>query len=192
MSQTEIASATGRWSCALFDRDGVLNQDVGYLNREAAWAPIAGSLEALAALSRAGIQVGICTNQSGIGRGLIAAREIATIHRRLRRDLHALGTDIACLRYCPHLPDAGCGCRKPGAAMLRDALRECGSSADTACFVGDSLRDMQAAQAAGVEPLLVLTGNGRSDRAAAVDAGVKLVFDDCAAAVAYLLGEASQ
>lgn len=153
---------TARHRVVLLDRDGVINADSpGHIRSPAAWQPLPGSLEAIARLHQAGIAVAVCTNQSGLARRLFTPRALAAIHRRMEAAVAAAGGELAGVFVCPHGPDAGCDCRKPRPGLLLRALAELGMRPEEAVFIGDSARDLAAAEAAGVTPWLVLTGNGR-------------------------------
>ncbi|MDP6375737.1 MAG: D-glycero-beta-D-manno-heptose 1,7-bisphosphate 7-phosphatase [Pseudomonadales bacterium] len=150
-----------KFKLVLLDRDGVINHDsADYIRNASEWSPIPGALQAIVALQEAGIVVAVCTNQSGVGRGLLSASSLHEIHDTLQRCIEELGGQRVSVYYCPHRPDAGCGCRKPEPGMLLDALHDFGCDAREACFVGDSARDLQAAKRAGCEGILVRTGNG--------------------------------
>jgi D-glycero-D-manno-heptose 1,7-bisphosphate phosphatase len=145
----------------ILDRDGVINEDSeDYVRGLADWRPIAGSIEAIASASRAGYRVAIATNQSGLGRGYFGLDELEAIHQRLCDMVEEHGGSIAGIFYCPHLPDAGCDCRKPRTGLLRAIEAELGERAAGAWFIGDSLKDLQAARAFGCRPALVTTGKG--------------------------------
>ncbi len=122
----------------ILDRDGVINEDSDdYIRCLEDWRPIPGSIDAIARASQAGYRVAIATNQSGLGRGYFGLDELETIHQRLCALVEAAGGSIAGIFYCPHLPDAGCDCRKPRTGLLRAIERELGDSAVGAWFVGD-------------------------------------------------------
>jgi D-glycero-D-manno-heptose 1,7-bisphosphate phosphatase len=177
-------------SIVVVDRDGVINEDSGaFIKSVAEWRPIAGSLEAIAALTRAGVRVAVVTNQSGSGRGLFDEAVLHAIHRHMEQAVRAAGGALAGIYYCPHLPDAGCDCRKPRPGMLRAIERELGVSLAAAPFVGDRVSDLDAALAVGAQPMLVRTGTGAATEAAARARGIA-VFDDLRGAVANILGEA--
>jgi len=147
----------------ILDRDGVINQDCdNYIRCVADWVPIPGSIEAIADLSRAGYQIAVATNQSGLSRGYFTLDDLEQIHALLRRQVQECGGKIDGIFYCPHLPDEGCDCRKPATGLLRAIERELQQSAQGAFFIGDSLKDLQAASAFGCKPLLVKTGKGAS------------------------------
>ena len=148
-------------SLIILDRDGVINWDSDkYIRSLDEWVPIPGSIEAIAKLSRAGFQVAVATNQSGLGRGYFDLEQLEAIHASLCARVEELGGQIAGIFYCPHLPDAGCDCRKPATGLLDSIERELNLSAREAIFIGDSLKDVQAARSFGCQPVLVLTGKG--------------------------------
>jgi D-glycero-D-manno-heptose 1,7-bisphosphate phosphatase len=147
---------------AILDRDGVINQDSSaFIKSPDEWLPIPGSLDAIARLSRANWRVVIASNQSGIARGLFSVNDLNAIHAKMRRELAAAGGLIDAIFVCPHGPDDGCTCRKPLKGMFLDIARRYDVGLKNVPAIGDSLRDLQAASAAGCSPWLVLTGNGR-------------------------------
>ncbi len=173
----------------MIDRDGVINEDSGeFIKSVAEWRPIAGSLEAIAALHRAGWRVAVVTNQSGIGRGLYDATALAAIHRHMLERVRAAGGDLAGIYYCPHLPEDGCECRKPRPGMFRALERELEVSVRGAPYIGDRISDVEAAEGIGARPMLVRTGTGATTEQL-LGARVVPVFDDLAAAARSLLDE---
>lgn len=145
----------------ILDRDGVINHDSdAYIKSTDEWHAIAGSPEAIGRLTRAGWQVVIATNQSGVGRGLFTARKLNRIHNKLRQEVIAAGGRIDAIFACPHHPDEACGCRKPRPGMFHDIARRYDQPLDGVPIVGDSIRDLQAGVQVGCQPWLVLTGNG--------------------------------
>lgn len=148
-------------SLVLLDRDGVINEDSDhYICSADEWQPIAGSIDAIARLSRAGFSVAVCTNQSGLARGYFQAPDLEAMHHKLCALVAQAGGRIAGIYYCPHLPDAGCDCRKPQPGLIDQAVSALGLSAEGAPFVGDSLQDLQAGEARQCVPVLVKTGKG--------------------------------
>lgn len=150
----------------ILDRDGVINQDSRqYIKHRDEWIPLPGAIDAVARLVKAGYDVAIATNQSGIARGLTPQVELDAMHERMVSLVAAAGGRLAHIAYCPHGPDDGCTCRKPLPGMLYQIARELGHEhLDDAWMVGDSLRDLQAGEAAGTRLALVLTGNGQETR----------------------------
>jgi D-glycero-D-manno-heptose 1,7-bisphosphate phosphatase len=140
----------------LIDRDGVINRDsADYIKSVAEWVPLPGSLEAIAALTQAGFDVVVITNQSGVARGLFSEETLAAINDEMCRQAAEAGGRIAAVFYCPHHPDDGCECRKPKPGLLHDAARRFGVPLATVAFIGDKQSDIDAAIAAGARPLLV-------------------------------------
>ena len=171
----------------LLDRDGVINENAAdYVKTADEWRPIPGSIDAIAALKRAGFVVAVCTNQSAIGRGLMDERMLTDVHRHMRDVLSARGVALDGIYHCPHSPDDACACRKPKPDMLLRAMRDLGSAPAETVVVGDSLRDLKAAHAAGCRGVLVLTGHGHFHIADAARLGVE-VFDDLASFAASRL-----
>jgi D-glycero-D-manno-heptose 1,7-bisphosphate phosphatase len=173
----------------MIDRDGVINEDSdAFIKSVPEWRPIAGSLEAIAALYRAGWRVAVVTNQSGVGRGLYDEATLEKIHAHMLERVRDAGGEIAGVYYCPHLPDAGCECRKPRPGMFRALERELGIAVRGQPYIGDRLSDVQAAQAVGARPILVRTGTGAATESLVRDSAVP-VFDDLWAAAHALLAE---
>lgn len=145
----------------IVDRDGVLNEDSpDYIKSPAEWQPIPGSLEAVARLNHAGWRVVVASNQSGLARGLFSLDTLFAIHDKMQRLCAELGGRIDGIFYCPHGPDDKCECRKPAPGLYKDIARRLQLDLRNVPVVGDSLRDLEAAQAAGAMPILVKTGNG--------------------------------
>ena len=163
----------------LLDRDGVINFDSpNYIRCADEWQPIPGALEAMAELHTAGFQLGLCSNQAGIARGMFTNADLSAIEAKMLAILSKLGGAVDFITYCRHHPEAGCACRKPKPGMLIQAMAALAIDPSETCFVGDSLKDVQAALAANVTPALVRTGNGRSDEAAARALAPLAVYDD--------------
>lgn len=179
----------------VLDRDGVINQDSSeFIKTPDEWIPLKGSLEAIAKLTQAGYEVVVITNQSGIGRGLLSADDLAQIHEKMLEHLRQVGGQIQTILYCPHKPDDRCECRKPLEGMYTELANRLGISFKGVFSVGDSVRDLQAAQAAGANPVLVKTGNGRKslktiEKDSDLDLDGTLVFDHLSAFVDALLAK---
>jgi D-glycero-D-manno-heptose 1,7-bisphosphate phosphatase len=145
----------------ILDRDGVINHDSKeYIKSPEEWFPIAGSLEAIAHLHQAGYTMVVATNQSGIARNLYTVCALDAIHKKMLEAVSSHQGHLEGVFYCPHHPDEGCNCRKPGTGLLTRISKALGSDLQGAPFIGDSLRDLEAARAYGCKPILVKTGNG--------------------------------
>lgn len=168
----------------ILDRDGVINQDSDqFIKTPDEWKPIPGSLEAIAKLNHSGYRVVVASNQSGIGRGLFDMAALNAINDKMYRALGLFGGRIDALFYCPHAAEADCDCRKPKPGMFLDIAQRFNVSLSGVPSVGDSLRDLQAASAAGAQPILVLTGKGKKTKAAGGFPEGTQVYADLAEAV---------
>ncbi|MCK8515264.1 D-glycero-beta-D-manno-heptose 1,7-bisphosphate 7-phosphatase [Methylonatrum kenyense] len=148
-------------SAVFLDRDGVINRDSELFIRSVEeFQPLPGSLDAIRRLKQAGWAVVVCTNQSGVGRGLYSLATLDSIHAHLRGLLAEQGTALDGIYACPHLPEAGCACRKPRPGMLLQAAEELDLDLGNSFMVGDAARDLEAGIAAGTRPVLVCTGKG--------------------------------
>ncbi len=175
----------------LLDRDGVINFDSdNYICSPAQFDPIPGSIEAIARLVTAGFQVAVCSNQSGLARGLFTESVLSEIHAKMDYLLRQHSVALSAIYYCPHLPTDNCECRKPAPGMLLRALTDFSSPADKTWFIGDSVRDMQAALVAGCKPILVRTGNGTAHEEAVKRLGVNNIHNNLNDAVFTLMGQA--
>jgi heptosyltransferase-2 len=140
------------------DRDGTTNRDTGYIKTPDELQIFPGAVEAVARLKRAGARVVVITNQSGVGRGLFSLEALGAIHARLRATFEAGGAPFDGLYYCPHHPDDGCACRKPGTLMVERAMAELGVELSRAYVIGDQRRDVDLARRIGARSVLVTTG----------------------------------
>jgi D-glycero-D-manno-heptose 1,7-bisphosphate phosphatase len=172
----------------VLDRDGVINHDSDhFIKSPDEWAPIPGSLEAIARLNHAGYRVVVATNQSGVGRGLLDFSTLSAIHDKMHRALAHVGGRVDAIFYCPHTAESRCECRKPKAGMLREiGVRFNVDMAGVAC-IGDGLRDLQAAHAVGAQPMLVLTGTGEKTLREGGFPQSTVIFPDLAFAASALL-----
>lgn len=146
----------------ILDRDGVINQDSdNFIKSVDEFIPLPGSVEAIAKLKHAGYKVYIATNQSGIFRGLYDVATLTAMHDKLATLLKEYDAEIDGIEFCPHGPDDNCNCRKPKAGMYLTIAKQASlSDCSDILVVGDSLRDLQAAQTVNAKPHLVRTGKG--------------------------------
>jgi len=147
----------------ILGRDGILNEyREGHVTAPEEWQPIEGALAAVSRLNHAGWHTVVATNQAGIGRGMIDMAAVNGVHAHMHQLLLAQGARVDAVFFCPHTPEDGCDCRKPKPGMILDIGRRYGVDLATVPMVGDTLRDLQAAQAAGCEPHLVQTGRAKA------------------------------
>ncbi|WP_211208995.1 D-glycero-alpha-D-manno-heptose-1,7-bisphosphate 7-phosphatase [Corynebacterium halotolerans] len=140
-------------SAVLFDRDNTLVVDVPYNGDPELVEPMPGAAAALDLIRAHGIPVGVISNQSGVGRGLITREQVDAVNARVAELLGPF--DV--WEICPHVAADGCSCRKPEPGMLRSAARRLGLDPGQMVFVGDIGADMGAARAAGCRGILVPT-----------------------------------
>lgn len=176
----------------LLDRDGVLNEDrTDYVKHPGELVMVPRSAEACARLNAAGIRIAVVSNQGGIGKGLFSAEMLERIHDKMRQELKARGAHFDLILTCNEPPWSDHERRKPRPGMLREALAHYRLPPDQAVMIGDQLRDLQAAKAAGVRRILVRTGKGAELQAKGLPDDILpvSVYDDLHSAVEALLTE---
>lgn len=154
-------------TAAIFlDRDGVINQDTGYVSHSDDFIFIDGVIDAMKQLKQKGYQLVVVTNQSGIARGLFSEKDFIRLTEWMDWSLADRGVDLDGIYFCPHHPTEGtgsetraCDCRKPAPGMFLEAAAELNINMSASYMVGDKVSDMKAAEAAGVgHKILVRTG----------------------------------
>ena len=164
----------------ILDRDGVLNYEApegSYVREPSEFRWLPGALEGLALLRRAGLRLSVATNQAGVGRGVMSLAQLAAVHERMQAEAAAHGGTIDAVLYCPHAPEERCSCRKPAPGLIQAAVAGSGIAASDTIVVGDDLRDLEAAERAGIAATLVRTGKGRRTEAMLGNAAVP-AYDD--------------
>jgi D-glycero-D-manno-heptose 1,7-bisphosphate phosphatase len=171
----------------ILDRDGVINHDSDlYIKSPEEWVPIPGSPEAIARLNQWGHRVVVCTNQSGIGRGLFGMDTLNAIHEKMLKTVASAGGSIDAIFFCPHTDADACNCRKPKPGMLQEIAARYNVDLKGVPLVGDAIRDLEAAVSVGAQPILVLTGKGKKTQQNPALPSHAFVFPDLASAVAHL------
>lgn len=174
----------------LLDRDGVINVDTptGVLT-QAEFVLLPRAVEAIAMLTHAGCTIAICTNQSAIGKGWTTEKILADIHAAMLADIEKQGGKIARIYHAPEHPDVPSLRRKPAPGMLLDALHDFNAEAARTPYVGDALRDLEAAASAGCPRILTRTGKGTALEATGIPPHVApvQVCDDLYDAARYIL-----
>ena len=141
----------------IFDRDGVLNRDVGYAFRPDQIQWVEGAIEAVKAVNDAGLLAFVATNQSGVARGYYTEADVDALHAWMNEALGQSGAHIDAFAYCPHHVDGTvegyvqeCSWRKPGPGMILSLLDRFPVDPARALMIGDNLSDVSAAEAAGI------------------------------------------
>ncbi len=142
------------------DRDGVVIADRNYLADPRDVVLLPGAARAMARARTCGFRLVGLSNQSGLGRGLFGPDSLAAVMDRMDELLAEAGTGFDAFHYCPHAPDAGCGCRKPQPGLLADAARRVPYDPAGSWMVGDKPTDIELGRNAGLGAVLVHTGYG--------------------------------
>jgi D-glycero-D-manno-heptose 1,7-bisphosphate phosphatase len=166
------------------DRDGTLIEEVNYLSRVEDLRLFSYTAESVKLLKEQGFWVIVVTNQSGIGRGIYSEADMHSVHEAIQAEL---GGAIDAFYFCPHLPDEGCKCRKPGLGMIEAAMAEFEIDLENSWMIGDKKLDIETGQAATVSTSLVSTGYG-SEHKAVLKMPPTLFAADLGEAVQHIVG----
>lgn len=139
------------------DRDGTLIEEVNFLSRVEDLRSFSYTDDAVKLFAASGYKVIVVTNQSGIGRGKYTEADMHLVHEAIQ---NGLTNKIDGFYFCPHLPDAGCRCRKPSLGMIEDAVNDHNIDLENSWMIGDKLLDALTGQNAGLKTLMVRTGYG--------------------------------
>ncbi len=152
------------------DRDGTVNEEVGYLTDLEKLRLIPGAGAAIRRMNDAGFKVVLVTNQSGVARGYFPEERVHEAHARLGRMLNAEGARVDAVYYCPHHPKAGtshytmeCDCRKPKTGLVDRAVKDLDIDIRHSYMVGDKWSDVELGQRAGLSVVLVESGFAHDD-----------------------------
>lgn len=152
------------------DRDGTINEQMGYINHISRFVMLPRAAAAIRLLNERKIPVVVVSNQSGLARGYFPESLLKKVHARMNEELAGSGAHVDGVYYCPHHPEAkeerfrlACDCRKPRAGLFLKAAAELGLDPARSYVVGDRWSDLKAAAAVRAKGVLVLTGYGRGD-----------------------------
>lgn len=149
---------TQKQKAVFIDRDGTLIEEVNFLSRLEDLRFFSYTTEAVRILKENGFLVIVVTNQSGIGREIFEEAAMHEIHEKIQTDLPE---KLEAFYFCPHLPDAGCACRKPNLGMIEAACRDFAIDLENSWMIGDKAIDVETGFNAGIKTALVLTGYGQ-------------------------------
>ena len=175
------------------DRDGTINEEVGYLSSLAQLMLYPQAARAIKMINVSGMKSIVVTNQSGVARGYFTAALVADVHMKIQSLLGPHQAHLDAFYYCPHHPEGQgiyrqeCNCRKPEPGMLLTAAQDIGIDLGRSYLIGDTRKDMQAGLKAGAKAVLVRTGYGREAEAECSDIGLNYVADDILAAVIWIM-----
>ncbi|HVA63782.1 MAG TPA: HAD family hydrolase [Terriglobales bacterium] len=178
-----------------FDRDGTLNQEVGYAGRPEDFHIYPYAAEAVRRVNQQGWAAVVVTNQAGVARGYFPETAVGELHRLLAAHLASAGAHLDGVYYCPHHPEgtvagyaAACDCRKPQPGMLRRAAQDLDLDLAASWVIGDRGHDVALAHAVGARAVLVRTGFGERELAKGEGgARPEAVADDALAAIRWIL-----
>ena len=152
------------------DRDGTINEEVGYVNHIERFFLLPGVGQAIRLLNRHGWKTVVVTNQSGVARGYFPESLIHQVHQKMKKLLESEEAHLDGIYYCPHHPDIGvppyrqkCRCRKPATGMIEEATNEFALDLSQSYMVGDRGVDIEFAHHIGAKAILVLTGYGKGE-----------------------------
>ena len=152
------------------DRDGTVNEQMGYVNHLSRFVLLPGAGQAIRTLNQGGIPVVLVTNQSGLARGYFPKALLETVHEQMKQLLAQEGAYIDAIYVCPHHPEAqvaqyrqNCRCRKPQTGLLDQAAADMQLDLSRSFMVGDRWSDLECGSRAGAAPVLVLTGYGQGE-----------------------------
>lgn len=173
------------------DRDGTINEEVHYLSSSEQFRLLPDAGKAIRLLNQRGWRVIVITNQSALARGHFTEEELALVHHKMKTELDREGAHIDGIYVCPHHPDNGCSCRKPGMALFEQAAQEFDVDFGTSCAVGDKMTDLLPGAHLGCRTILVLTGHGQQELASRDEWEVEPdhIAPDLLSAVRWILAE---
>ena len=152
------------------DRDGTLNEEVGFVNHPDRFIVYPWAAEAVSLLNQAGFAAVVLTNQSGVARDYFSEEMVELCHRKLREEIARGGGSLAGIYYCPHHPEGrveayrrNCRCRKPDTGMIERAVQELELDLSRSYVVGDRYLEVEMARRAGLPSIFVLSGYGRGE-----------------------------
>jgi histidinol-phosphate phosphatase family protein len=158
---------TEKCRAVFLDRDGTLNEEVGYLDRLEKLRMIPEAFEAVRRIRQSGLKAVVVSNQAGVAKGLFSEAFVRAVHDRIQELFLGYGARIDRFYYCPHHPTEGvdpyrtiCSCRKPQPGLLRQAAEDLNIDLTRSYFIGDHLRDIETAHRVGAKGVLVTTGHG--------------------------------
>ncbi len=157
-------------SAVFLDRDGTINEQMGYINHTCRFQLLPGAAKAIKKLNDAGIPVVVISNQSGLARGYFPEELLDAVHEKMNKLLADAGAHVDGIYYCPHHPEAKeeryrdtCNCRKPKPGLVLQASNEMNLNPSSSYVVGDRWSDIKTAANCGATSILVRTGYGRGD-----------------------------
>ncbi|HUL31790.1 MAG TPA: HAD family hydrolase [Thermodesulfobacteriota bacterium] len=152
------------------DRDGTINEEVGYVNHIGRFQLLPHAGQAIQLLNQQEWKAVVITNQSGVARGYFPESLVHQVHQKMRDLLKKDGAHLDGVYYCPHHPDIGmppyrqkCRCRKPATGLIEEAVKELDLDTSQSFMIGDRGADIEFGRRVGAKTILVLTGYGKGE-----------------------------
>ena len=174
------------------DRDGVINKYPGdglYVTSLRKFRFLPGAKKAIALLSENGFRIFVASNQAGVGKGTYSQKTLDAITTKMLEDIEQVGGKIEKVYYCTHRKEAGCACRKPKSGLLKQAAREFKFDLKKSYFIGDTIRDVLTAHAAGAKSILIFSGKEKLANQKNWEVKPDYVFKDLMGAAKFLINE---
>lgn len=159
-----------RHPAVFLDRDGTINEEMGYINHIDRFRLLPRTAEAIRLLNQRGLKVVVITNQSGVARGYFPESLIEEVHRKMVEELKEQGAHLDGIYYCPHHPEVGeppyrrrCRCRKPETGLIEKAVEDLEIDCSRSYAIGDRGQDIEFGRRIGARTILVLTGYGKGE-----------------------------
>lgn len=153
------------------DRDGTINEQMGYINHPSRFVLLPRAAEAIRVLNESGFASVVVSNQSGVAHGYFPLELVHEVHGLMAKLLSKEGARLDGVFFCPHHPQGvvpdyaiACDCRKPGTGLIEQARNELNIDMKGSYVIGDRCQDLEMARRAGLQGVLVLTGYGRGER----------------------------
>jgi D-glycero-D-manno-heptose 1,7-bisphosphate phosphatase len=158
------------YKAVFLDRDGTVNEEVGYVNHVERFTLLPRVGEAIRLLNQNGLKTVVITNQSGVARGYFPESLVPLVHQKMQELLKKDGAHLDGIYYCPHHPDVGappyrqkCRCRKPEPGLIEEAVKDLDLDLRSSYMIGDRGVDIEFAHRVGAKGILVLTGYGKGE-----------------------------
>lgn len=184
-----IFSSMKKNKAIFLDRDGVINASPGqgFVTNWRDFRFLPGTLPALKRLRGSSYKIIIISNQSAVGRNLMALKTLRQITRKMLTAIRKAGGRMDAVYYCPHHPEDGCGCHKPKMGLLKKAARDFSIDLTESFMIGDSRIDIRMGKKAGCATLLVLSGKESHRSLASLRLPADQVFGNLLQAIRWIL-----
>ncbi|MDD5431419.1 MAG: HAD family hydrolase [Candidatus Omnitrophica bacterium] len=172
------------------DRDGVINKypgDTKYVTSLKGFRFLPNTKKAISLLTKNKFKIFVASNQAGVGKGVYTQEVLNAITAYMLKEVKKQDGLIEKVYYCTHRPQDNCSCRKPKPGLIRAAKKEYALNLKDSFFIGDTIRDINTARAAGCKSILVLSGKEKLSNKENWEAKPDFVFKDLFEAAKFLV-----